>query len=252
MQTRLFTTEPKSLEYYKGLLIHADRGLHDQVLAVVKKHVPPASCVLDLGAGAGAFSLRLHENGYRVTGLDVNPSEWAVPDVPFVQADINQGVPEVPGAPFDAICCMEVIEHLENPWRLFRDAHALLKPGGIAVITTPNIASFHSRLVFLLRGRFPQFTEESLTYGHINPLAAFEIETIAHACRFDLLETLPGGYLPVFDFASLGPRVLLVNLLRAVVYFCARGAKKGAALIFVLRAGCIGREHREQHVSRGK
>lgn len=236
MQNPLITTQPKSVGYYKGLLIHADPALHEQMLEVFRQYVPEGSSVLDLGAGAGAFSLRLHDNGYRVTGLDACRDEWTLEHVPFVQADLNRSVADVLPGPFDAVCCQEVIEHVENPWQLVRQMGELVKPGGVVVVSTPNVTSFYSRIVYLLRGRFPQFTEESLTYGHINPINAFEMCTIAERSGFEVLEVRAAGYLPVFDFSSIGLRSLAVNALRGVVRLFARGHKNGTVLIFVLRS----------------
>ena len=50
MQNWLITTKQKKPEYYKGLLIHADAGVHEQALAVFQQYIPLKSRVLDVGA----------------------------------------------------------------------------------------------------------------------------------------------------------------------------------------------------------
>jgi SAM-dependent methyltransferase len=47
---------------------------------------------------------------------------------------------------------VEVIEHIENQPQLIREIQRVLKPGGVVVITTPNILNVMSRLRFLFTG----------------------------------------------------------------------------------------------------
>jgi SAM-dependent methyltransferase len=74
---------------------------------------------------------------------------------------------------------MEVIEHVENPWEYVRLLNSLAKPGGLLVITTPNVDSWASRWNFLVTGRPYHFEggDETLS-GHINPVAAWELRLI--------------------------------------------------------------------------
>ncbi len=44
VQNWFITTERKRLDYYKGLLIHADQGVHEEVLALCHKHISVAAC----------------------------------------------------------------------------------------------------------------------------------------------------------------------------------------------------------------
>jgi SAM-dependent methyltransferase len=79
---------------------------------------------------------------------------------------------------FDVVTCIEVIEHVENPRHLLRNARRLLSPGGILLMTTPNIESTAGRLRFLwtgeLRhfGRDPAFNEPT----HITPIHTLMLE----------------------------------------------------------------------------
>ena len=126
-----------------------------------------------------------------------------------------------------------MIEHVENPWELMREIYAVLETGGIAVITTPNITSFFSRVLFMINGRFHQFDEADLSYGHISPITAFELDTIMKRIGLKLLEITPGGYLPVFDFSGWSIKTILMNFLRGITCRLARGHKRGWVLIAV-------------------
>jgi SAM-dependent methyltransferase len=234
MRNWLINTERKQLEYYKGLLIHADTGVHDQAAALFQQYVPAGAKVLDVGAGAGAFSQRLADIGYVVTALDIDPEKWALSAIPFLRLNIDAGIAGSVKGIVDAACCLEVIEHVENPWNLLREIHAVVKPGGRLILSTPNVTSFLSRLIFLFTGQFHQFGEADLSYGHINPMTAFEITCAASRTGWRVLEIRPGGYLPVLDFSSWHPKALAANILRGLIYPFARGQKRGWCLFFVL------------------
>lgn len=235
MRNWLFTTEPKRPQYYNGMLIHADTDLHEQAIDLVQKYVSNGALVLDLGAGAGAFSTRLVHLGYSVVASDIDPAKWIPNDIPFIRLNIDAGIYASLQRQFDAACCLEVIEHVENPWNLLREMRKTIRPGGHLILSTPNITSFFSRLVFLRTGLFHQFSDADLSYGHINPVSAFELQNIANQTGWRILEIRPGGYLPVFDLTSLAPRNLLLNLLRGVIFLLsAKGQKHGWCLFFAL------------------
>lgn len=218
-------------------MIRADT--HEQAADLVRRHVRPAGRVLYVGAGAGAFSRRPADLGYCVTALDVDASEWPSvnADSPFYELDVGKGVAGSILGRYDMVCCLEVIEHLENPWAFFRDVRSVLEPGAVFIVSTPNISSFLSRIVFLATGRFHGFGKEDVSYGHISPISSFELELelVVRSTGFDLLEVRPGGYLPVFDFSAPRPAKLALNVVRGLLYPLMRGNKQGWCLFFVLR-----------------
>ena len=125
MRNWLINTDPKPLEYYKGILIHADTGVHAEAAQLFSKYVPGGASVLDVGAGAGAFSQRLTDLGYRVTALDIDPEKWIPRDIPFQQLNIDAGIRGSVQETYDAVCCLEVIEHVENAWNLLREIYSV-------------------------------------------------------------------------------------------------------------------------------
>ena len=74
---------------------------------------------------------------------------------------------------FDAVAAWEGLEHLENPHHAVREISRVLKPGGIFLLSLPNIFHIVLRLVFLRRGLFPQWDERN---NHISlfPRGVFE------------------------------------------------------------------------------
>lgn len=238
MRNWLINTEKKTLEYYKGIQVHADTGLHEQAADLFQRHIPLGASVLDVGAGAGAFSQRLQDLGYSITALDVDPDKWLPDQIPFSTLNIDKGIKASIDGTFDAVSCLEVIEHVENPWNLLREIYSLVKPGGHLVLSTPNVSSFYSRVLFLRTGRFHQFDfDNDLSYGHINPISAPELEHAAAQTGWSVVESRDGGYLPIFDLTALRPVVtnVAINVLSGLTYLMARGRKQGWCLFFVLQ-----------------
>ena len=235
MRNALLTTEPKQIETYRGITMHADTGLHEQIAVLVDELVPRGSRVLDVGAGAGAFSQRLADAGYEVTAVDVDESKWMATDVRFRVLDVADGLKVSVDTEYDAIFCLEIIEHLENPFEFMRDTIEVVRPGGLMFLSTPNVTSFLSRALFFLRGELHQFGPADLSYGHITPMTFHHLETAASRAGWRVVRRVPGGYLPVFDLSSLTIRSLATNVLSGVAALVGRGEKRGWCLVYVLQ-----------------
>ena len=95
-------------------------------------------------------------------------------DVRFLRLDLDERLP-VADATFDAVVSLEGIEHLLLPARCLAEFCRILRPGGVLVLTTPNINNLQSRWHYLMTGRFSGF--RVLTR---RPLAAAGIDPIAH------------------------------------------------------------------------
>jgi len=134
---------------------------------------------------------------------------------------------------FDAVCGIEVIEHVEDQWRYVRNLKRMLKPGGIMIITTPNVTSWLSRLMFLFKGRFHQFNDEDLSYGHIAPITSFELVLILERTGLQKLEVLPAGTLPPLYCSSV--RMALISLLALLFRPFQTGMLNGWCLLAVAR-----------------
>src|SRR5579864_6776768 len=77
--------------------------------------LPPGAAVLDAPCGAGALCQALSKNGFDVWGADVGPDcgARALLAERFLIADFNRHLPGTDSR-FDAVFCVEGIEHLEN------------------------------------------------------------------------------------------------------------------------------------------
>lgn len=229
----------KEPEYYKGLIIRADPGLHNQVSDELLKLLPKGSKILDLGAGEGALALRLQDLGYEVLAVDVNEKEFKCASVKFKKVNFNS-VTEINflideySENFDAVLGLEVIEHVENPYEYIRLLKKLLRTGGYMILTTPNITSWISRMQFLFKAKFHQFQDEDLEYGHISPISEWELKVILKNEKFQEINIFSGGTLPVI-WLKRDKRILIYNFLSLIFRPFMKGIKDGWCLICIAR-----------------
>lgn len=105
--------------------------------------------VLDVPAGNGDTAQLLLELGARVTASDLYPEFFRYPAIACVQANLNGTLPFA-AASFDWVICQEGIEHMPNQLHLFQELNRVLRPGGRALVTTPNYSNLRTRLSYLL------------------------------------------------------------------------------------------------------
>ena len=99
--------------------------------------------VLDVGCGGGILSEALAERGASVLGIDLAESALQAAEAHRAGQAVEYRLESsrdaaARGESFDAVTCMEMLEHVADPAAVLRDIHALLKPGGWAFFSTIN------------------------------------------------------------------------------------------------------------------
>jgi 2-polyprenyl-3-methyl-5-hydroxy-6-metoxy-1,4-benzoquinol methylase len=107
--------------------------------------------LLDVGCGTGAFTMGAARRGYRALGLswDTRNQIVAQERAKICKADTArfqvQDVRRLDERPdlaeqFDVAICCECIEHIVDDVKLMKDIARCMKPQGILLLTTPNLA----------------------------------------------------------------------------------------------------------------
>jgi len=146
-------------------------GLHDFVGNIVlARLVRPRLKAADLGSGPGAMAARLATMGCDVLAADLTKNGFAA-GLPHLTVDFNQ--PDFASLlgprQFGLVTAIEVIEHVESPIGFLRNVARLLAPGGVAVLTTPNVDSLPARFKFFLAGKIRTMDEHGEP-THISPI----------------------------------------------------------------------------------
>jgi 2-polyprenyl-6-hydroxyphenyl methylase/3-demethylubiquinone-9 3-methyltransferase len=102
--------------------------------------------VLDVGCGGGLLSEALAESGASVTAIDLAPELVKVARLHALESgakvdyrlqSVESLAAEMPGA-FDAVTCMEMLEHVPDPGAIIGACATLLRPGGRLFLSTLN------------------------------------------------------------------------------------------------------------------
>ncbi|MFQ5582299.1 MAG: class I SAM-dependent methyltransferase [Mariprofundaceae bacterium] len=157
------------------------------VIASIRKYAPDISGRhLDIGSGTGEL-IRQVRAEYDVESHACDyTDEFMQMDGQAVEiVDLNKDMLPYEDSFFDLITFTEVVEHLEHYRLIIREAQRVLKPGGLMLITTPNILNLKSRIRFLFAGFWNLFgplhvgeTAIESAGGHISPISYFYL---AHA-----------------------------------------------------------------------
>lgn len=118
--------------------------------------------VIDIGCGNGTVSEIIAKLGYNVTAADFANSHHATKPEPlfFKKCFDASDVFPFPDNYFHCVFSGELIEHLFDTDLFLRECKRVLKPNGILILTTPNLAGFDDRIKFIF-GESPR---------HVNPV----------------------------------------------------------------------------------
>ena len=102
--------------------------------------------VLDVGCGGGLLSEGMAGRGADVTGIDLSEKPLSVAKlhllesgqkVDYRKVSAEQLAEEIPGT-FDAVTCLEMLEHVPQPSSIVAACARLVKPGGQVFFSTLN------------------------------------------------------------------------------------------------------------------
>jgi len=156
--------------------LHGQTEYMKQVIQYFEGHRPEKTKILDIPSGSGALATSLNALGHDVVQADIHGERGSVvanmeAPLPFQQNE------------FDAVTCLEGVEHVLNPVNLISELVRVTKWNGTIVVSTPNVSNLHSRLQFLFTGTFFQFDARGarqthgapVDRGHVSPFTPLQL-----------------------------------------------------------------------------
>lgn len=169
-----------------------------------------AKRILDVGCGSGVFLNRLKASiqGAELFGYDLNEdliNQLSKQGFGVLPSDPQKFSYALEDAPlFDAICMLQVIEHVADPISFMNIFLKYLKPGGLVVITTPDAAGPISKFPEALTEIPPHHVTRWTKQTHEALLAHFGA-TSKRILNEPLPDYLWDAYLPVMWDKSIWP-----------------------------------------------
>lgn len=155
-----------------------------KALRLAEKYAPAKPCIVELASADDSFLDLLKEklNGTG-EGLDLTKGD-----------DLEKPL-KVKANTVDLVIALEVIEHLFDTDLFLSEIHRIIKPKGILILSTPNLASLPNRLR-LLFGGFPKYLEYSRKgAGHIHLYTLPILKSQLLSTNYQLLTTTSPNFL---------------------------------------------------------
>jgi 2-polyprenyl-3-methyl-5-hydroxy-6-metoxy-1,4-benzoquinol methylase len=166
--------EGKVYEYFENVRLDA--------LSLLPKDVDR---VLEVGCGTGNTLAWLKANkgcswvgGVEIFREAAEEARWKLDAL--YEGDVEALDLPIEAESLDAVLCLDVLEHMVDPWRVVRRLHALLRPGGVLIASIPNVRNFRVVLPLLLLGKWD--------YADSGPLDKTHLRFFVRKTTVELLE----------------------------------------------------------------
>jgi len=160
------------------------------LIEVLGKYIDDEKEILDIGCGAGTVDFYLAKVGHKILGIDISgkaveacrESSQALGLEYRLNFEKLNFPKEKPSGKFDLVICSEVLEHLKNDQKAVKVIFGLLRPGGVAIISTPSKNAPLYRIGFA-----KEFDKE---VGHLRRYSLKELKILVGKTGFVVLETI--------------------------------------------------------------
>ncbi len=130
--------------YFQGVKRRSRNTLKE-----LAQRFPEPGRLLELGCSYGGFLDEARRAGWDVTGIEVSQTASTHArerlGLRVFSGTLQDQLPHL-DAPYDVLAMFHVIEHIQNPVTLLDACRKLIKPGGLLVLKTPNVASSIARI----------------------------------------------------------------------------------------------------------
>jgi 2-polyprenyl-3-methyl-5-hydroxy-6-metoxy-1,4-benzoquinol methylase len=129
---------------------NARAGYFARRLDLVERHAGGRGRLLDVGCSTGLLLEQARARGWQVEGVELSraladAARRRNPGVTIHESDFLAWGDEA-RARYDAVVAIDVFEHVLAPGDFVGRAAALLRPGGVVLVQTPNAGSLRARL----------------------------------------------------------------------------------------------------------
>lgn len=153
--------------------------------------VRPAHTVLEIGASVPARTAVLAAKCRELIGVELHPQRVPPPtaNIRYVVADWQRLSEALPAESIDVAVSSHVIEHVPDDARALDELYRVLRPGGVAILTTPNRKRLVRDLIERVRGerRFPW-------WEHVREYVESDLHALAASSPFRRADVQPVAF----------------------------------------------------------
>ena len=179
--------------------------------------------ILDVGCGGGLLSEGMAVRGAIVTGIDLSEKPLSVAKLHLLESgqkvdyrkiSVEQLAEEMPAA-FDAVTCLEMLEHVPNPPSVIAACARLVKPGGQVFLTTLN-RNPKSYLFAVIGAEYVLNMLPKGTHDYAIFIKPSELARWAKLANLEPEEVVGMSYNPLTKTYALGRDTSINYLMRAI------------------------------------
>lgn len=167
--------------------------------------------IIDIGCGGGILSESMAAKGAQVTGIDLSDKALSVAKLHLLESgqivDYRHIAAETMAAEhpssFDAVTCLEMLEHVPDPAQTVQACATLAKPGGDVFLSTIN----RNPKAYLLAVIGAEYILNMLpkgTHDYAKFIKPAELVRMARDAGLDLVSMIGMSYNPLTKVYSLG------------------------------------------------
>jgi SAM-dependent methyltransferase len=179
---------------------HINRIAFD--LEIVKDNTSVGDKILEYGSVPPILTTALNRLNYSVSGIDIAPERYgsylSKRGIEVQKCNVETEVLPERSNTYDVVLFFEIFEHLRiNPIFTMKEARRVLKPGGVLMLSTPNLKSYEGLINFFFRNRcysctgdiYSEFDKlEKIGHmGHVREYTTKEITDFLHHLRFEIV-----------------------------------------------------------------
>ncbi|MBS1141872.1 MAG: 3-demethylubiquinone-9 3-methyltransferase [Proteobacteria bacterium] len=189
----------------------------DQAIGLAGKRV------LDVGCGGGLLSEGMAVRGADVTGIDLSEKPLGVAKlhlletgqkVDYRKISVEELAEQMPGE-FDAVTCLEMLEHVPNPSSVITACARLVKPGGQVFLSTLN-RNPKSYLFAVIGAEYVLQMLPKGTHDYARFIKPSELARWAKMANLEPEELIGMSYNPLTQKYLLGKDTSVNYLMRAI------------------------------------
>jgi 2-polyprenyl-6-hydroxyphenyl methylase/3-demethylubiquinone-9 3-methyltransferase len=177
--------------------------------------------ILDVGCGGGLLSEGMAIRGAEVTGIDLSEKPLAVAKLHLLESgqkvdyrkiSVEALADEMPNA-FDAVTCLEMLEHVPNPSSVIASCARLVKPGGQVFFSTLN-RNPKSYLFAVIGAEYVLQMLPKGTHDYAKFIKPSELARWSKMAQLEPAELIGMSYNPISKQYSLGKDTSVNYLMR--------------------------------------
>ena len=177
--------------------------------------------ILDVGCGGGLLSEGMALRGADVTGIDLSDKPLAIAKLHLLESgqkvdyrkiSVETLAAEMPDT-FDAVTCLEMLEHVPNPSSVIASCARLVKPGGQIFFSTLN-RNPKSYLFAVIGAEYVLKMLPKGTHDYAKFIRPSELARWSKMAQLEPAELIGMSYNPITKQYSLGKDTSVNYLMR--------------------------------------